>query len=61
MEVTKNTQAQAIPGDPSMRTTNNPKLSTRANGEPLRVLSEEDWQFWLDNGYVIIKNAISKE
>lgn len=61
MEVTKNTQAQVIPGDPSMRTKNNPKLSTRANGESLRVLSEEDWQFWLDNGYVIIKNAISKE
>jgi ectoine hydroxylase-related dioxygenase (phytanoyl-CoA dioxygenase family) len=40
---------------------NNPKLSTRANGEPLRVLSEADWQFWIDNGYVIIKNAISKE
>lgn len=61
MEVTTKTKEKATPGDPSMRTTNNPKLSTRSNGEPLGVLSEEDWQFWLDNGYVIIKNAISKQ
>jgi len=52
---------QAMPGDPSMRTKNNPKLSTRANGEPLRVLSEDDWRFWTENGYVVIKNAIPKE
>lgn len=51
----------AMPGDPSMRTTNQPTLATRAEKEALRVLSEEDWQFWVDNGYVIVKNAISKE
>jgi ectoine hydroxylase-related dioxygenase (phytanoyl-CoA dioxygenase family) len=59
MELTK--QVQAMPGDPSMRTQNNPKLSTRPNGESLRVLSEADWKFWIENGYVIIKNAISKK
>lgn len=61
MEAMKNGKTQVMPGDPSMRTKNNPRLSTRANGEALRVLSEADWQFWLDNGYVIIKNAISKQ
>lgn len=37
------------------------KLNTRENGEPLRVLSEADWEFWKTNGYVIIKNAVPKE
>ncbi|WP_139194410.1 phytanoyl-CoA dioxygenase family protein [Bacillus sp. MUM 13] len=36
-------------------------LNTRPNNEPLRVLSEEDWRFWRENGYVIIRNAIPKE
>jgi len=36
-------------------------LNTRANNEPMRVLSEDDWIFWKKNGYVIIKNAIPKE
>lgn len=37
------------------------ELNKRENNEPLRVLSEEDWSFWKENGYVIIKNAIPKE
>lgn len=36
-------------------------LNTRENGEPLRVLSEADWEFWKTNGYVIVKYAIPKE
>src|SRR5690625_1139355 len=36
-------------------------LNTRANNEPMRVISEDDWIFWKKNGYVIIKNAIPKE
>jgi ectoine hydroxylase-related dioxygenase (phytanoyl-CoA dioxygenase family) len=39
----------------------NQSLNTRPNNEPLRVLSEEDWQFWQKNGYVIIQNAVSEE
>ena len=23
--------------------------------------AEEDWQFWVHNGYIVVKNAISKE
>jgi len=25
------------------------------------VLSEEDWEFWKENGYVVIRNAVPKE
>ena len=47
-----------VPGNPSTATSSKMKLSDRSNGEPLRVLSEEDWAFWLHNGYVVIKNAV---
>ena len=50
-----------IPGNPSTATSSKMKLSSRSNGESLRVLSEADWQFWIQNGYVIIKNAVPKE
>ena len=50
-----------IPGNPSTATSSKIKLSDRSNGEPLKVLSEEDWAFWVYNGYVIIKNAVSRE
>jgi len=50
-----------IPGNPSTSKSSNVKLSDRSNGEALRVLSEEDWLFWVRNGYVVIKNAVPKE
>ncbi len=50
-----------IPGNPSTAKSSTSKLNDRSNGKPLRVLSEEDWQFWLHNGYVIVKNAVPKE
>src|SRR5215203_4193930 len=50
-----------IPGNPSVAKTSSFKLNDRGNGKPLRVLSEQDWQFWIRNGYVVIKNAISRE
>ena len=28
---------------------------------PLRVLSEEDWQHWITKGYVIVRQAISRD
>lgn len=36
-------------------------LNHRPNNEPLRVLSEEDWNFWRENGYVIVHDAVPKE
>jgi hypothetical protein len=50
-----------IPGNPSTAKSSTVKLNDRSNGEPLRVLSEEDWAFWKHNGYVIIKHAVSRE
>lgn len=52
---------KVIPGNPSTATSSQIKLNDRSNGKPLRVLSEADWQFWVDNGYVIIKSAVPKE
>ncbi|MCO5935151.1 phytanoyl-CoA dioxygenase family protein [Mucilaginibacter sp. RB4R14] len=52
---------KVIPGNPSTATSSQIKLNDRSNGKPLQVLSEADWQFWMDNGYVIIKNAVPKE
>lgn len=50
-----------IPGNPSTASSSRIKLNDRSDGRPLRILSEDDWAFWKYNGYVIIKNAISKE
>jgi ectoine hydroxylase-related dioxygenase (phytanoyl-CoA dioxygenase family) len=49
------------PGNPSTATSSALKLNDRRNGQPLKVLSESDWAFWIENGYVIVKNAVSKE
>jgi hypothetical protein len=50
-----------IPGNPSTSKSSTVKLNDRSNGEPLRVLSEEDWKFWIENGYIVIKNAVPKD
>jgi len=50
-----------IPGNPSTAKTSRIKLNDRSNGIPLQILSESDWAFWIENGYVIIKNAVPKE
>lgn len=50
-----------IPGNPSTAKSSQAKLNDRSNGQPLRVLSEEDWQFWQHNGYIVVKNAVPKE
>lgn len=50
-----------IPGNPSTAKSSAIRLNDRSNGKPLRVLTEEDWQFWVNNGYIVIKNAVPKE
>ncbi|MFZ9981671.1 MAG: phytanoyl-CoA dioxygenase family protein [Cyclobacteriaceae bacterium] len=49
-----------IPGNPSTAKSSHLKFNDRADGKPLRVLSEEDWAFWQHNGYIVIKNAVPK-
>ncbi len=48
------------PGNPSTATSSKIHLNDRSNGKPLKLLSEEDWTFWLHNGYIVIKNAVPK-
>jgi len=50
-----------IPGNPSTASSSKIKLNDRSSGKPLRVLNEEDWAFWLHNGYIVVKNAVSRE
>ena len=50
-----------IPGNPSTAKSSSLKLNTRKNNEPLRVLTEEQWKFWINKGYIVIKNAIPRE
>jgi len=59
--VNPNENHKNIPGNPSTATSSKIKLSDRSNGMPLRVLSEDDWKFWIHNGYVVIKNAVPRE
>ena len=50
-----------IPGNPSTSKSSKVKLNDRSNGEPLGLLTEEDWKFWIQNGYIVIKNAVPKD
>jgi len=52
---------QKIPGNPSTATSSTKKLNDRSNKRPFRVLTDEDWEFLTHNGYIVIKNAVSKE
>lgn len=51
----------AIPGNHSTAYSSRIKLNDRSNGQPLKVLSETDWAFWKENGYVVIKNSVPRE
>jgi len=50
-----------IPGNPSTAKSSKKKLRTQADVDSLRVLTIDQWNFWIENGYVVIKSAISKE
>ena len=54
-------QHKEIPGNPSVAKSSQHRLNDRSNSEPLRVLSESDWAFWIHNGYVVIKGAVPRE
>lgn len=49
------------PGNPSTATSSKLKLNDRSNGKPLKVLTEDDWTFWKENGYIVVKQAVSRE
>jgi ectoine hydroxylase-related dioxygenase (phytanoyl-CoA dioxygenase family) len=56
-----NNAHKEIPGNPSTAKSSSIGLRTSATSDSLRVLSIEDWNFWLYNGFVVIKNAVSRE
>ncbi|CAN5464606.1 DUF1479 family protein [soil metagenome] len=47
-----------IPGNPSSSTSSKISLNDRIDGKPLKVLKEEDWNFWRQEGYVVVKNTV---
>ena len=49
-----------IPGNPSTATSSKKKLNDRSGGQPLQVLSEAEWEHWIQQGYVVIKQAIPR-
>lgn len=58
MAITK--KHKDIPGNPSTSAAKQATLNDRFRHRPLKVLTDEDWNFWWDNGYVIIKKAVPK-
>tara|TARA_B100000959_G_C14878343_1_gene581418 strand:- start:48 stop:995 length:948 start_codon:yes stop_codon:yes gene_type:complete len=50
-----------IPGNPSVSKSSKIKLRDKATSSSLKVLSIEDWKFWKHNGYIVIKEAVTKE
>lgn len=59
-KVLKN-QHKEIPGNPSTAKTSNVMLRKDATAESLRVLTYDQWSFWKENGYVVIKNAVERK
>lgn len=49
------------PGNASIGYYREIPFNQRTNNEPLRVLSENDWEHWKNKGYVIIPNAVPPE
>lgn len=57
-----NNAHQDIPGNPSTAKSSTVRLRTSiAEGPALRVLSDDDWRFWMENGYIVVKNAVPRE
>ena len=50
-----------IPGNPSTAKSSIQKLRSSASADTLRVLTIDQWNFWIENGYIVIKNAVSRE
>ena len=50
-----------IPGNPSTAKSSIQKLRSSASADTLRVLTIDQWNFWMENGYIVIKNAVSRE
>lgn len=54
-------QHKNIPGNPSTSMSSKNIVNTNPNYSPLRVFTTDQWRFWCENGYIVLKNAVSKE
>ena len=54
-------KSKAQPGNATVSYTSIRQLNDRKNANPLRALSEDDWNFWIHNGYIVIPKVISEE
>ena len=61
MSMILDNQHKDIPGNPSTAKSSIQKLRTQASSNSLRVLTIDQWNFWIKNGYVVIKNAVSRK
>src|SRR5690242_3175338 len=51
-----------IPGNPSTAKSSKVRLRTSLDdGKGLKVLTEDDWKFWIHNGYVVVRNAVPRQ
>jgi len=50
-----------IPGNPSTAKSSKAQLRKKATANSLKVLTLEQWDFWKENGYVVVKNAVARE
>lgn len=49
-----------IPGNPSTAKSSVVQLRREVQPQSLRILSAKDWAFWKENGYVVVKEAVSR-
>ncbi len=50
-----------IPGNPSTAKSSTQRLRKEATPDTLRVLTVEQWRSWLHEGYVVVRQAVSRE
>ena len=59
--MTPDNEHKEIPGNPSTAKSSIQKLRSSASKDTLRVLTMDQWNFWIENGYIVVKNAVSRE
>ncbi|MFL2633874.1 MAG: phytanoyl-CoA dioxygenase family protein [Candidatus Marisimplicoccus sp.] len=59
--MTPDNEHKDIPGNPSTAKSSVQKLRISASKDTLRVLTMDQWNFWIENGYIVVKNAVTRE
>lgn len=55
-----NNDHKEIPGNPSTAKSSKAKLRKEATTDSLKVLTLAQWEFWKENGYVVVKTQYPK-